>query len=53
MLSPSTASFLIVSGGLALSVCGMLTLSLPRIVSGALLWLGGIMLGEHAAGRSP
>lgn len=45
------ARFLTVAGGLALAVAGMLTLSLPLIVAGALLWLLGILWEERASGR--
>jgi hypothetical protein len=43
--------FLTVAGGLGIAVAGMLTLSLPLMLAGALLWLTGIVLEERAAGR--
>lgn len=45
------ARFLTVAGGLGLAVAGMLTLSLPLMLAGAVLWLLGIVLEERAAGR--
>jgi hypothetical protein len=46
-----TVRFLTVAGGLGLAVAGMLTLSLPLMLAGTLLWLTGILLEERAAGR--
>lgn len=43
------ARFLTVAGGLALAVAGMLALSFPLMVVGAVLWLLGIVLEERAA----
>jgi len=43
--------FLTVASGLVLAVAGMLTLSLPLMVAGAVLWLLGIVLEEGATGR--